>query len=75
VLIHNEQTKLLASALDRASTVVGVGSVFPLFNLFKPATGLWDAASAGYFIAAVHVPLLWAIVLHICARLVLRWLR
>jgi hypothetical protein len=28
-LIDNEQTKRVANALDRASTAVGVGSIFP----------------------------------------------
>jgi hypothetical protein len=34
-LVWNEQTKLVANALDRASTAIGVGSLFPLWQLYK----------------------------------------
>jgi hypothetical protein len=63
VLVWNEQTKLFANALDRASTAVGVGSLIPLWNL-RGGVGnrLWVfGASAYIFIFA-------AFVLHMLAR-------
>jgi hypothetical protein len=38
----NEQTKLSVNALDRASTVVGIGGVFPLINVAGPPNGQVD---------------------------------
>jgi hypothetical protein len=34
-LVWNERTKLLANALDHASTAVGTGSIFPLINAWR----------------------------------------
>ena len=70
-LIRNEQTKLLANAIDRASTAVGVSSLLPLWQL--SAGGGDDhviifAVSAYIFINS-------AFVLHWIARRVLRGLR
>lgn len=67
--IHNEQTKLTATAVDRLSTafvVVGVlGQVFALV----PSQDHWSrlASIAGWLLAAVA--------LHLAARRVLRSLR
>jgi hypothetical protein len=51
-LVWNEQTKLVANALDRASTAIGVGSLFPLWQLYKGGAAhvLPFAASAYIFI-------------------------
>jgi ABC-type Co2+ transport system permease subunit len=71
-LIHNERTKLLANALDRASTTCfTVGIVTPaagyLYNVsgFRAATGIavLVAGLIGWFVAAV--------LLHLAARRVL----
>lgn len=74
-LIYNEQTKLLANALDRASTALGVGSVFPLITLARPAASGSDASIIGLFSAAFLVLASWSVVLHLAARRVLRGLR
>jgi hypothetical protein len=61
-LIWNERTKLLANALDRASTAVGVGGVFPLINAWRagPASQL-DALA---FVASAYIFLCVAVLLH-----------
>jgi hypothetical protein len=38
LLIHNERTKLRANAWDRASTALGAGSLWPLYNLHGQAS-------------------------------------
>lgn len=75
VMIYNEQTKLLANALDRASTALGVGSVFPVINLVKPDAGHLDMATTVTFSAAFLVLSFWSIALHYAARRILRGLR
>jgi hypothetical protein len=75
VMIYNEQTKLLANALDRASTAVGIGGIFPLIDLAKPPTGQIDSAAVILFAGSVVVFGFWSIVLHLAARRVLRGLR
>jgi len=74
-MIYNEQTKLLANALDRASTAVGVGAVFPLITLVTPSAGQVDGWTVGQFVASFLVFAFWSIVLHYSARRVLRGLR
>ena len=71
VLIDNERTKLLANALDRASTAcVTVGLLAPLaallYNLSPVHVEVWIMIVGG------AVWLLGAIGLHISARWVLR---
>ena len=74
--VHNERTKLLANALDRASTTCfTVGIVTPgagyLYNVsgFRSAVGLGVlvAGLVGWFVAAIF--------LHLAARRVLGGLR
>jgi len=74
-LIYNEQTKPLANAVDRASTVLGVGSVFPVINLIKPDGGHLDPATTATFVAAFLILFFWSVVLHYAARRALRRLR
>lgn len=66
-LVHNERTKLLANALDRASTAcftVGVatpaaGFLYNLGGLRESASGLALAGGfAGFFLVAVALHLL-----------------
>jgi hypothetical protein len=73
-LIYNEQTKLIANALDRASTVVGAGSVWPLINLAKPSSRPVDGAALLQFLFGVAFFLFFAGVLHYLARRALRGL-
>jgi hypothetical protein len=54
-LIYNERTKLLANAVDRASTALGVGSVFPVINLIKRDGGHLDAATTVIFMRLIRV--------------------
>jgi hypothetical protein len=73
VLIHNERTKLLASAVDRVSTAfVAAGVAAPI------AAGLFNATSRlslGYYIAAAYVFLFIAVCLHAVSRRLLGGLR
>lgn len=69
-LIRNEQTKLLANALDRASTTLGAGTLFPLWQLYRNDAGhpvLYELSAGGFIFGAVG--------LHWLARRVLRGLR
>jgi hypothetical protein len=69
-LIRNEQTKLLASALDRASTTLGAGTLFPLWQLYRNDSAhpaLYELSAGGFILGAVG--------LHWLARRVLRGLR
>ncbi len=72
-LIYNEQTKLVANALDRTSTAVGVGSVFPLVGLVKPEPG--EPVNVGVFVAAFFIFVFWAAMLRFAARRALGSLR
>jgi hypothetical protein len=69
-LIKNEQTKLMANAIDRASTGLGISSLFPLWQLSSGTEhrSLLFGASAYIFLFA-------AFVLHMVAQRVLRRLR
>lgn len=72
-LIHNEQTKLLANALDRASTAcIAAGLIAPIVAAANGGNGFilsWVALlSSGTWILA-------AIALHLGARRVLRRLQ
>jgi hypothetical protein len=70
-LIYNEQTKLLASALDRASTAVGVGAVFPLINVLNQVQGAKPGLFVGSFVTFGCASLM----LHFIAQRALRGLR
>ncbi len=66
-LVDNEQTKLLAGALDRVSTVcVTVGIATPLSGLLGSANGLSVS-----LVAACYIWLMAAVALHLVARRVL----
>jgi len=70
-LVENERTKLLASALDRASTAcVTVGIVAPAASLIYGFGGRLDAPA--WFLTVAFV--LWSVgasILHLVARWVL----
>jgi hypothetical protein len=72
-LIHNERTKLLANALDRASTAcLTVGVFAPI------AAALYSVnnyVSVGIFLIGAVVWIFSALVLHISARHILRKLQ
>jgi hypothetical protein len=68
-LIHNERTKLTATAVDRVSTAfVAVGVLGQAFVL-PPANTLWISLLSG------GAWLFWAIALHLLARRILKRLR
>ena len=74
MLVHNEQTKLLANALDRASTAcLTVGILAPI------AAAVYSVSGAVSVDAKVVLGgVVWsfvAVVLHMSARLALRRLR
>jgi hypothetical protein len=69
-LIKNEQTKLLASAIDRASTGLGISSLFPLWQLYSGT-----ANRPLLFAASAYIFLFVAFMLHMLAQRVLRRLR
>jgi hypothetical protein len=71
VTVANEQTKLLANALDRASTAVGIGAVFPLINVINQVEG----ANPGLFIISFLIFGFWSVVPHYIARPILTGLR
>ena len=70
-LIHNEQTKLLANALDRASTAcLTVGVLAPIAAALYAASGVFTMS-----VIVIAGPLVWifaAVVLHMSARRILR---
>jgi hypothetical protein len=70
-LIWNERTKLLANALDRASTAVGAGGIFPLINAWRASL----TAEGWTFLASAYIFVFVAVVLHLLARRVLKVLR
>lgn len=72
-VVHNEQTKLTANALDRASTAcltVGVlgPSAAALYGLGNTMTGAWIAIGAVFWLSAAGM-------LHFMGRRTLRSLR
>ena len=73
-LVHNEQTKLLANALDRASTACLTNGI-----LAPIAAAIYSVSGAFVFDAkVVFGGIVWslmALVLHMSARRVLRRLR
>jgi hypothetical protein len=75
VLVYNEQTKLLANALDRASTALGAGSVFPLINAWQASQGQTAGSRVWLFAASAYIFLFCALLLHLAARRVLKVLR
>jgi hypothetical protein len=72
-LIHNEQTKLLANALDRASTAcLTVGIATPAAGYLY---GVNQALGTAFLIAALYTWLFAAIGLHLLARHVIEGLQ
>lgn len=68
-LVHNERTKYLAAALDRASTAcLAVGAIAQLTSPISPQFGL-DVA------IAVSAWIFGALVLHLGGRIILGGLR
>lgn len=73
-LIHNERTKLLANALDRASTAcLSVGVLAPIAAAIYTVAGTVPATLT--FVIGAVCWILAAMVLHISARYVLRRLQ
>jgi hypothetical protein len=69
--IHNERTKLLANALDRASTAsLAVGFIAPVVSI-----GNGQTPSLAFLVISVGVWFLIAMALHMIARRVLGGLR
>jgi hypothetical protein len=62
-LIWNERTKLLANALDRASTAVGVGGIFPLINAWRASQA--SDRDGWVFLASAYIFLFVAVVLQL----------
>jgi hypothetical protein len=61
-LIWNERTKLLANALDRASTAVGTGGIFPLINAWR--AGQASQLDGLAFFASAYIFFCVAVLLH-----------
>ena len=75
-LIHNEQTKLLANALDRAATACfTVGIVTPLAGYIYNVSGFRLAVSSSVLMLGFWGWLLAALLLRLAGRLVLTRLR
>jgi hypothetical protein len=74
-LVYNERIKLLANALDRASTAMGAGSFWPLINLSRPTDGRVDAAALTQFCFGASAFLISAVLIHFLARKALGRLR
>jgi hypothetical protein len=76
-LVWNERTKLLANALDRASTVMGAGSVVPFINGWNVISSAQTTAPAkGWILVSSFLAYMFvAVVLHVGARIVLGRLR
>jgi hypothetical protein len=66
--VHNEQVKLLANAIDRASTACIAGGII------TPFVG-WRSWETSWLVASTDVWLLVAVSLHLLARRVLRGLQ
>jgi hypothetical protein len=75
ILISNEQTKLLANALDRASTALGAGSLWPAYNLFGRSN--WPDSWRGWAASGYGVTcfVLECLALHYFANRTLKRLR
>ena len=74
LLIHNERTKLLSNALDRASTAcITIGVFAPTAAALYSASG--TPFSTGIYVLGAVSWLFTATVLHISARHTLRRLR
>ena len=75
-LNHNEQTKLLANALDRASTACfTVGIVTPLAGYLYDIGGLRSSVQPLLLVIGLLGWLAAAIILHLSARRILRGLK
>ena len=75
-LIDNERTKLLANALDRASTAcLTVGIVTPLAGYVYGVIDFQPAINRGWPLISVLIWLLLAVALHLWARRILRGLK
>jgi hypothetical protein len=75
-LIRNERTKLLANALDRASTVCfTVGIATPAAGLLYNIGGFRAAAPVATLVLGIGLWLFAAVALHLLARRTLAGLR
>jgi hypothetical protein len=74
IVIWNERQKLLANALDRASTAFGVGAIIPLLNGWRTSATDLPAQEWGLAFSAVAY-IFTAVMLHMAARKVLGRLR
>jgi hypothetical protein len=66
-LIWNERTKLLADALDRASTAVAAGGVFPLINAWRSSQETSADTRVWLFLASAYIFVFAAVMLHLAA--------
>ena len=74
--VHNERTKLLANALDRASTTCfTVGIVTPAAGYLYNVAGFRSAVGLGVLAAGLVGWLVAAVFLHLAARRALGGLR
>ncbi len=75
-LIHNEQTKLFANALDRASTAcLTVGVATPLIAFIYNIGQLRENVPVWWIVAGTFIWFSTAIALHLLARRVLKGLK
>lgn len=70
-MIYNERTKLLANALDRASTALSVGGIFAMYGAWHADHTPSDPTYAAPYLSASAAFLFCAIMLHLAARWVL----
>jgi hypothetical protein len=75
VMIYNERTKLLANALDRASTALGVGGLFAMYGGWHADHTPADPTHAAPYLSASGAFLFCAIMIHLVARWVLKRLQ
>lgn len=76
LMVDNERTKLLANALDRASTAVfAVGVVTPTVSYVLNLQQVRDSLGIGGMVGFVAISLLSAVGSHLLARSVLGELR
>ena len=74
--VENERIKLLGNALDRASTTcLTVGVAGPIAAAVYNLNGFGDLIQTRKLSIGLVGWLVVAIILHVCARYVLRWLK
>jgi hypothetical protein len=74
-LVWNERTKLLANALDRASTAVAAGGIFPLVNAWRANQAAGAGRDFWFFAASGYIFIFVAVMPHFAARHVLKVLK